>query len=70
MPLEKIDLSVPAMSCGNCVNNIKATLSVIDGVSDVAPTLETKRVAVSYDASKVTLKQITAALAKLGFASA
>lgn len=69
MPLEKIDLSVPAMSCGNCVNNIKATLSVLDGVSDVAPSLETKRVTVSFEPSKVTPKQITTALAKLGFAT-
>ena len=55
------------MSCENCVNNIKATLGKLDGVAGVSPNLETKRVALTFDKTKVSLKQITAALGKLGF---
>jgi copper chaperone CopZ len=66
---ETIDLAVPAMTCENCVNNIKATLEKIEGISFVAPDLPTKRVRVDFDAVKVSPKQIGTALGKLGFTS-
>ena len=67
--MKSIDLLVPAMSCGNCVSNIKKTLGGVDGVSEVVPELDTKRVAVRFDPAKVSEKQIATALAKLGFSS-
>jgi copper chaperone len=69
MKNQTIDLSVPAMSCENCVNNIKATVSALEGVEAVTPDLSTKRVAVSFDVAKVTERQIATALGKLGFSS-
>jgi copper chaperone len=39
--------SVPAMSCGHCVNAITDEVKQIEGVSDVAIDLETKLVVVT-----------------------
>jgi copper chaperone len=64
----KIDLFIPAMSCENCVRNIEANVGAIEGVTTVKADLATKRVSVSFDAAKVTTRQIEAALRQLGFA--
>jgi copper ion binding protein len=68
--IQNIELSVPAMSCDNCVNNIRSTLGAVAGVAVVTPDLAKKRVAVRFDEAKVTERQIATALAKLGFSSA
>jgi copper ion binding protein len=67
--IQNIELSVPAISCDNCVNNIRSTLGAVSGVADVMPDLKTKRVTVKFDEARVSERQIAAALAKLGFAS-
>ncbi len=69
MSTEQIDLSIPAMSCENCVKNIEAKVGAVDGVAKVKADLATKRVSVSFDAGKVTVRQIEVALGKLGFAA-
>ncbi len=43
----KIRYSVPAMSCGHCVDAITKEVSVLAGVNDVAIDLETKLVTIS-----------------------
>jgi copper chaperone CopZ len=67
--IQNIELSVPAMSCENCVNNIRSTLGAVAGVADATPDLKTKRVSVRFDEARVSEQKIAAALAKLGFAS-
>lgn len=69
MSTEFIDLSIPAMSCENCVRNIEANVGAVEGVAKVKADLAKKRVAISFDAAKVSVRQIEAALAKLGFAT-
>lgn len=70
MASQKLQLSVPGMSCEKCVNKISATLSAVDGVADVKSDLAKKRVAIRFDAAKVSERQLEDALGKVGFASA
>ena len=48
--MEKKTFSIPSISCGHCVNAIKAELNEIDGVSAVQGDIEGKRVEVEWDA--------------------
>lgn len=70
MASQKLELSVPSMSCEKCVNKINAALSTLDGVADVKSDLAKKRVAIRFDAAKLTERQLENALGKVGFASA
>lgn len=70
MATQKLDLSVPGMSCEKCVNKITATLSAVAGVADVQTDLGKKRVAVRFDSARVTERQLEDALGKVGFSSA
>ena len=70
MAIHEVDLSIPTMSCENCAETIEATLSPVAGVSDVKVDLKAKRVAIRFDGSRVTEKQLEAALGKAGFAIA
>lgn len=70
MASKKLQLSVPGMSCEKCVNKISATLTAVDGVADVKSDLAKKRVAIRFDAAKVSERQLEDALGKVGFASA
>lgn len=70
MASQKLQLSVPGMSCEKCVNKISATLTAVDGVADVKSDLAKKRVAIRFDAAKVSERQLEDALGKVGFASA
>lgn len=70
MASRKLDLTVPGISCENCVNKIKVTLTAVDGVADVRPDLAKKRVAIRFDAAKVSERQLEEVLGKVGFASA
>jgi copper chaperone len=57
--------SVPAMSCGHCVNAITDEVKQIEGVSDVAIDLETKLVVVTGTGLKDTA--IREAIVEAGF---
>ncbi len=57
--------SVPAMSCGHCVNAITDEVTQVDGVSDVAIDLDTKLVVVSgEDLSDAAIRE---AIVEAGF---
>jgi copper chaperone len=62
--MEKTKMSVPNISCGHCVMNIKRELGEIQGVKKVEGDPKTKEIVVDWDAPasldkiKSTLKEI------------
>ncbi|MBI2323308.1 MAG: heavy-metal-associated domain-containing protein [Chloroflexi bacterium] len=60
-------LHAPAISCGHCVAAIKRAVGKLPGVANVDGDPATKRVTVSYDASAVSLEQISSAMAEEGY---
>ena len=48
--MEKKNFSIPNISCGHCVNAIKAELSELDGISTVEGDIEGNSVAVEWEA--------------------
>ena len=63
----KVTIPVGGMTCGGCVNNVGSALKKLDGVKAVEVNLEQKKAFVTYDASKVTAKQLVAAISEAGF---
>lgn len=62
-------LKVEGMTCGGCVRTLESTLGDIDGVQKVQVTLEPPRANVTYDASKVSVDDLTEATGNVGFPS-
>ena len=62
--MEKITLSIPAISCDHCVMTIKRELGEISGIEEVEGDATTKKITVEWDAPanlekiKSTLKEI------------
>ena len=56
--MEKKSFSIPAISCGHCVNAIKTELAELEGVSKVEGDIEGKSIEVEWDtpASEDTIK--------------
>ena len=65
--MEKIILKVTGMSCQHCVNAVTGAVMALDGVAGVAVDLDGGTAAVDYDASKVTLAGIKAAIEEEGY---
>jgi copper chaperone len=64
----KAVLDVQGMSCSGCINEIKSSLAGINGVGDVLVDLNSGRVEVFYDSSKVKdLGRISAAITAVGY---
>ena len=55
------------MHCEGCANTIKKGLSEIDGVIQVDPILERRKVSVKYDVGKVSSEAIKEKIGKLGY---
>ena len=70
MTMQKIQFSIPSMSCDRCEKRITETLTALPGVSHAKTNLPKKQVAVQYDAKKVTVAKLTSALQNAGFAAA
>jgi copper chaperone len=47
--MEEISLKVPDMSCGHCVGAIQRAMEVLDGVTAVEASLDTKIVKIKSD---------------------
>ncbi|MDY0410221.1 copper chaperone CopZ [Virgibacillus soli] len=63
----KATINVKGMSCGHCVSSVNGALEQLDGVDAVEVSLETGKVDVSYDESKVTLTQLQDAIEEQGY---
>jgi copper chaperone len=64
--MEKINLSIPAISCKHCVMTIKNELSEINGVSTVEGDPEKKEITVEWD-NPATLKEIKTVLDEINY---
>lgn len=62
-------LAVTGMHCGACADKVHAALTALPGVSGATVDLANSSAEVVYDPAKVTPEQMTAAIAKLGFAA-
>jgi copper chaperone len=60
-------LSIEGMACNHCTASVNTALSAIDGVESVKVSLEEKSATVTYDADKVTLRQLADTIDELGF---
>lgn len=56
-------LSIPSISCGNCVRHVRAALEAVPGISDVSVDLEAK----TASFSGVEIGVAVAALGKAGY---
>jgi len=65
--LEQVRLTAPDISCGHCVAAIQEEVGALSGVAAVGADIETKRVEVSFDPSRVSLAEIEAALTEAGY---
>ncbi len=65
--MESIKLDVKGMTCGGCVRSVTRVLSALDGVAKVDVSLEAASARVEYDAGKVAVPQMQAAIRAAGF---
>src|SRR5690349_2395596 len=61
-------LDIEGMTCASCVGRVQKALSRVDGVAEASVNLATETATVSYDPGLITLDQLTAAVAKAGYA--
>lgn len=65
--MEKSTLIVKGMSCGHCVKAVEGSVGELEGVKNVAVSLEDSKVEVEYDASAVTLETIKETIDEQGY---
>jgi copper chaperone len=58
--MDTLTLNVTGMTCGGCENAVKRGLARLDGVAEVTASHAEARVAVTYDATRVTPEEIKA----------
>lgn len=64
--MEELQLKVPDMSCGHCVGAIQRAMEVVDGVTAVEASLETKIVKIISD-RVLDNEEVLAAVAGAGY---
>jgi len=67
--MEKETLSVPNISCGHCVMNIKNELSELEGVKSVEGSPEARSVMIEWE-SPATLEKIKETLKEINYPAA
>jgi copper chaperone len=65
--MTEVTLTAPDISCAHCVATIEREVGVLPGVAHVEANVDTKKVDISYDPSRVSLTQIEAALDEAGY---
>ncbi len=65
--LDIVTLDVQGMTCGGCAIGVKTVLKRLPGVSKADVQYEAHRAVVTYDRSKVTVRQMVAAIATLKY---
>lgn len=63
----KTTLQVKGMSCGHCVSSVKGALEQLNGISNVEVNLETGKVDVTYDDSKLTVEELENTIEDQGY---
>lgn len=64
---KEMTLPVEGMSCNSCVAHVKSSLKPMEGVQQVAVSLEKRNATISYDPDKVSPEQVQEAINKLGY---
>jgi len=67
--MEKETLSVPNISCGHCVMNIKNELSELEGVKSVEGSPEARSIMIEWE-SPATLEKIKETLIEINYPAA
>lgn len=65
--MQKQTLNVTGMSCGHCQASVEGALKGLDGVSAVEVDLNSGKVEVTYDESKVSLENMKEAVEEQGY---
>jgi copper chaperone len=55
------------MTCGGCVNAVTKALKAVEGVGDVAVTLEPGEAKIEFDERATSLEQLRAAVQQAGY---
>lgn len=65
--METISLTVKGMTCMGCVGSVKNVLAPLPGVSGVDITLDSGKVAITYDPSRAGVDQFKSAINEAGY---
>src|SRR5690606_12547246 len=65
--LKKVTLKIEGMTCGGCAIGARKVLEQLDGIQKAEVSYEKSQAVVTYDAKKVTVEQMIAAVKKLGY---
>lgn len=65
--LQEITLTAPDISCGHCIATVQEAVSALDGVERVSANADTRQVAVGFDATRVSVATIEAAMDEVGY---
>ncbi|HEY3329557.1 MAG TPA: cation transporter [Capsulimonadaceae bacterium] len=63
------ELKIEGMSCNMCVGHVTTALQGLDGVASAKVSLDEKLAVVDYDAAKVTVEQMIAAVDDEGYSA-
>lgn len=65
--MKEMTLDVEGMTCGHCKSAVEGALNELDGVSSVGVNLDTGKVDVTYDETKVTTEAMSEAIEDQGY---
>jgi Cu+-exporting ATPase len=65
--VKSLSLPVQGMTCAGCVSHVEGALKELPGVSGVAVNLATNKASLAYDPNRVTLSDLTRAIAEVGY---
>lgn len=67
VPTRTVTVPVNGMICQICAGSVKSALKNVDGVHDAEISLEKRNAVIHYDERKVSVGQLTRAIANAGF---
>lgn len=65
--MKEMTLDVKGMTCGHCKSSVEGALGGLDGVTNVDVNLDTGKVAVKYDETKVSADAMREAVEDQGY---
>src|SRR5579864_8502030 len=65
--IQEVVVSVPDVSCGQCVKAVNGALGALPGVETVSTDIPTKSVHLRYDAGQLSMEQIETTLDDAGY---
>lgn len=65
--MSNITLNVQGMSCGHCVKAVETAVGGLQGIQEVAVSLDEAKVNVAFDEAQVSVEQIKEAIEEQGY---